>query len=72
MANTKIVALRLQDLSSGLQDPKTLKKVKILKSLFRGFLISINQVDHEESEYCGPETLGSILREPGKINTKIV
>ena len=72
MANPKIVVLRLQDLSLGLKDTKTIKKVKNSKSLFRGFPIGLNQIDHEESENRGPETQGSILRVPGKINTKIV
>ena len=43
--------------------PKTLKQVKISKSLFRDFLIDINQIDHEESENCAPETLGTNLRD---------
>ena len=60
MANPKIVVPRLKDLSLGLQDPKTFKRVKISKSLFRDFLI--NQIDHEEPENRGPETLESILR----------
>ena len=54
MANPKIVVLRLQDLSLGLQDPTTLKKIEISKSLFRGFLIDINQIDPQESENRGP------------------
>ena len=62
MANPKIVVPRLKDLSLGLQDPKTFKRVKISKSLFRDFLININNIDHEESENRGPETLESILR----------
>ena len=33
--------------------PKNLKMVKISKSLFRDFLIAINHIDHEESEYRG-------------------
>ena len=59
MANPKVVVLTLQNLSLGLQDPKTLKMVKILK--FRDFLNDINQIDHAEYENRGPETLGSIL-----------
>ena len=70
MANPKIVVPKLWDLSLGLQDPKTLKRVKISKSLFRDFLISINQIDNEESENSGPETLGSILRAPVHIKSK--
>ena len=56
---------KLKNLSIGLWDPKTIKRIKISKSLFGGFLIGINQIDHEESENCGPETLGSILRALG-------
>ena len=65
MENPKIVVLRLWDLSLGLQDPKTLKMVEISKSLFRDLIIGINQIDHEESENHGPETLGLSLRLQG-------
>ena len=65
MTNPKILVLRLQDLSLGLQDPKTLKKVKIFMSLFCGFLIGLNQIDHDESENRGPEAPGSILKAIG-------
>ena len=67
MANPIIVVLRLKDLSLWLQDPKTLKRVKISKSLFRDFIIFINQIAHEESDNRGPETLGSILKAPGHL-----
>ena len=43
------------------QDPKTLKNIKISNSLFRDFLKDIYQIDYEESENRGPETLGSNL-----------
>ena len=59
-----IVVLRLKDVSLGHQDRTTLKKVKTSKSLFRDFLVSINQIDHRESQYRGPHTQGSILRAP--------
>ena len=29
--------------------------------------MSINQINHEESENCGPETLGSLLRAQGTL-----
>ena len=58
MANTKIVVASFYDLSLGLQEPKTLRRVKISKSLFRDFLKSINQIDHKESEYRGPDAKG--------------
>ena len=41
--------------------PKTLKTIKVSKSLFRDFLIIIYQIGHEESENRGPETQGSNL-----------
>ena len=62
MANPKNMVSRLQDVTLGLQDPKTLKRVKISKSLFRGFLIGINQIDHEEYENLSPENLGFVIR----------
>ena len=57
--------LSFETLESILKAPrlKTLKKVKILKSLFRDFLMGINQIDHEESENRAHETLGSNLRD---------
>ena len=62
------MVLRLLNLFLELQDQKTLKRVKILKSLFRDFLISVNQIDHEESENHGPETQRFILCDPGRKN----
>ena len=44
--------------------PKLLKWVKFSKSLFRDFLIDINQIDHEESKNFSPETKRSFLRAP--------
>ena len=66
MTNTKIV---VPDLSLRLQDPKTLKRVKISESLFRDFLIGINQIDHEESENLDPENQGFVIRE---LNTSLI
>ena len=68
MANTKIVVSRLLDLSLGLQDPKTLKRVKISNSLFQDFVPDLNQIDNKESENHGLENLESILRAPGPDN----
>ena len=65
MTNSKIVVLRLQYLSFGLQDQKTLKKFKISTSFFRDLLIGINQIDHKKPKNRGPETPGSILRASG-------
>ena len=59
MADRKIVVLRL---FLGLQDQKTLKRVKISKSIFRDFISSLNKIDHEESENRDTEMLVSILR----------
>ena len=42
---------------------KKLKMVKIRKSIFRDFKIVLNQIDYEESENRGPETLGNIPRQ---------
>ena len=61
---------RLQDLSLGLQDPKTLKRVKISNSLFQDFVPDLNQIDHKESENHGLENLESILRSKGPENLK--
>ena len=46
MANPKIVVSRLKDLSLGLHDPKTLKRVKISNSLYQDFVPGLNQIDH--------------------------
>ena len=70
--NPKIVVMRLLDLSLGLLELKTLKRVKIFKSLFRGFLIGINQIDHEETENHGPESQESIHLDPRRKKTKIL
>ena len=72
MANPKIVVPRLKDLALGLQDHKTLKKVKISKSLFRDLLICIYQIDHDKSENRGPETQGSMLCDTRQIKTKSI
>ena len=37
----------------------TIKRVKLSKPLFYDFLISIKQIDHEDFENRGPETLES-------------
>ena len=70
MANTKIVVSRLLDLSLGLQDPKTLKRVKISNSLFQDFVPDLNQIDHKESENRDLEILGSQLWALGPDNIK--
>ena len=61
-----------EDLSLGLQVPKNLKMVKILKVLFRDLLIRINQIDHDESEDHDPETLGSNFCDHGLKKLKKV
>ena len=65
MANSKIVVSILKDLSLWLRDHKTLKMVKIRKSLFRYFLLGVHQIDHGKSENRSPETVGSILKALG-------
>ena len=62
MANPKIVVLRLYDVTLGLQDTKTLKRVKISNSLFRDFPAGVNKIDQEESKSRGPQTLKSVFR----------
>ena len=72
MANPKIVVPKLWDLSLGIQDPKTFKRVIISESLFRDFQVGINQIDHDEYINPGPETQGSMLFDSRQINLKIV
>ena len=62
--NPTIVVQRLWDLSIRLQDVRH-PKVKIFNSFFHFFLFGLNIIDYEESEKHRPETLGSILRDPG-------
>ena len=52
--------------------PKTIKKFKISKSLFRDFQIGFNKIDHEESEKRAPETLRSTLRDHRPEISKIL
>ena len=61
MAYPQIVVPRPSDLSLGLMDQKTFKRAKNSRSLFRDFLKGMHQIDYEESENRGPETLGSFL-----------
>ena len=57
--NPKINVHKVRDLLTGLNDPKTGNEVKVIKSLFRDFLLSSNQIGHEEPINRDPGFRGS-------------